>query len=65
MQVNISFNLPKEQDDFENAINGTRYISAIYQAHAELRSILKHETGIPAKVFERLEVVKSDLGEFL
>lgn len=64
MKAQLIFDLPEDQHDFDNAINGTKYAAAIFQAYTELRSILKHETGIPEKVYGRLEVIKEDLSEF-
>lgn len=43
MKARLEFNLPEENDDFQSAINGHKYKSAIWDFDQLLRSEMKYK----------------------
>jgi hypothetical protein len=43
MKAKITFNLPDEESEFKDAINGNAYKAVIWEIDQYLRSQLKHE----------------------
>ena len=42
MKAKLTFNLPDDQDEFDNAINGFKAHSALWQISQNIRAIWKH-----------------------
>jgi len=45
-EIILKFNLPEEQEDFENTINGSKWKSAIWNLDQKLRSVVKYNNSI-------------------
>jgi hypothetical protein len=42
MKAKLTFNLPDDQDEFDNAINGSKAHLALWQISQNIRAIWKH-----------------------
>ena len=42
MKAKLTFNLPDDQEDFDNAINGTKAHLCLWQISQNIRAIWKH-----------------------
>jgi len=57
MKSTITFNLPQEQKELENALNGTKYRSILTDLDEMLRSKLKYDetlTGEQEQIYQEL-----------
>lgn len=45
-KIILKFNLPEEQEDFENTINGSKWKSAMWNLDKKLRSVVKYNNSI-------------------
>lgn len=45
-EIILKFNLPEEQEDFENTINGSKWKSAMWNLDQKLRSVVKYNNSI-------------------
>jgi hypothetical protein len=43
-KVTIEFNLPEEQSEFDNATNGDKYLSVLYNLDCQLRNWIKWDS---------------------
>lgn len=46
MKITMEFTCPEEQEDFDNASNGSRYLQVINDLDAWLRSCTKYDSKI-------------------
>ena len=66
MKAILEFNLPDDQSDFESAINGYKWESAMWDMNQYLRSVTKYapdETS--AEVVEALDKARDELFNIL
>jgi hypothetical protein len=62
MKAILEFNLPEEQEEFKDAVNGTKYALALHNIKADVRSIWKYGelTGeqyeIVDKIYQQINV---------
>ena len=42
-KATLEFNLPEDEEDYNNAINGHKYITALREVDRQLRSLSKHQ----------------------
>lgn len=63
----LKFNLPEDQDEFEMASNGGKYVSLIYEVTEDIRRKLKYEGDKLAKMtaMQALEELQSLIYEEL
>ena len=64
MKATLEFNLPDEEEEFRNAINGTRYRTVLSHLDECMRTILKYDDP-PDVVFTVVEKLRNELHEAL
>jgi hypothetical protein len=58
----LEFNLPEEQEEFKDAVNGVKYVLALHNIKADVRSIWKYgeltaeQYEIVDKIYEQINV---------
>lgn len=65
MKAQLTFNLPDEQIEFNDAINGSNYRAIIWEMDQYLRSQLKHEQLWDEKVHDKVQEIRDELQSIL
>lgn len=65
MKAILEFNLPEEQEEFEYAINGSKWASLVWNLDQELRSKIKYSEDITDEEENIYREVKSMLYELM
>ena len=65
MKATLTFNLPEEQDDFNNAVKGTDYIYALNKIKEYLRSELKYNQNLTDIEYKTIEKVREEFNKIL
>lgn len=65
MEVNLKFNIPEDQDDFDCSINGYKYRSILWELSKELRDAIKYNRMPTPGSFRELKKNESELLEEL
>ena len=66
MQAQLTFNLPDDQIDFEDAVNGQRWSLAMWELDQHLRSQTKHPPeGMSDDTWKALDDTREKLYEIL
>ena len=64
MKVKLTFNLPDEESEFQDAINGNAYKAVIWEIDQYLRSELKH-ANLPDDIGEKVLEIRKELHSIL
>lgn len=65
MEAILKFNLPEEQEEFEYAVNGSKWASLVWNLDQELRSKIKYSENITEEQENVYREVKSMLYELM
>lgn len=66
MKAILEFDLPDDQSDFESAINGYKWESAMWEMNQYLRSVTKYASDeTSAEVIEALDKARDELFKIL
>lgn len=65
MEATLKFNLPEEQPEFDNAVNGWRWSVVAWQLDQHLRSQLKHNDKLTEEQYDTLQEVRDKLWEIV
>lgn len=60
MTAKLTFNLPSDEVEFQDAINGNRYRAVIWEMDQYLRSQLKHQE-LTDEVQEKVQEIRDEL----
>lgn len=64
MKAKLTFNLPDEESEFQDAINGNAYKAVIWELDQFLRSQLKHQE-MPDEVSVKVLQIRDELHSIL
>jgi hypothetical protein len=64
MKAKLTFNLPHEEEEFNDAINGNAYKAVIWELDQYLRSELKH-SELPEDVHDKVLQIREELHEII
>jgi molecular chaperone GrpE (heat shock protein) len=64
MKAQLTFNLPEEQEEFNDAINGNAFKAVIWELDQWMRSQLKHE-DLPDNVHDKVQEIRDQLHSIL
>jgi hypothetical protein len=64
MKAKLTFNLPDEESEFQDAINGNAYKAVIWEIDQYLRSELKH-AELPEDVYDKVQLIRDELHEII
>jgi hypothetical protein len=64
MKAKLIFNLPEEQEEFNDAVNGSAFKTAIWELDQYMRSQLKHG-DLPDDVHEKVQEIRDQLHSIL
>jgi hypothetical protein len=64
MKAKLIFNLPEEQEEFNDAVNGSAFKTVIWELDQYMRSQLKHE-DLPDDVHEKVQEIRDQLHSIL
>ena len=64
MKAKLTFNLPEEQDEFDNAINGNKAHLSLWQISQNIRAIWKHG-DLNDSQFEIVDRIRNEFYEVL
>ena len=62
MEATLKFNLPEEQPEFDNAVNGTKWSLVAWELDQYLRSKIKHGE-LPQEAYDAFEECRDKLYE--
>lgn len=65
MKAILEFTLPDEAHEHRVALNGSRYLSALRDADAHIRNILKYRTGPHLDLREEFQAVRNMIRELV
>ncbi len=65
MKAVLKFSLPEDQEDFDLAVHGGKWMSACWDLDQHLRSRLKYEQGLSEDACKALEETRDKLREIL
>jgi len=65
MKSILEFNLPEEQEDFDLAVHGGKWMSVCWDLDQHLRSKLKYEQSLSEEQYKVLEETRDKLRELL
>ena len=65
MEAILKFNLPEEQTEFDNAVNGGKWSIVAWELDQHLRSQLKHNDKLTEKQYDTLQEVRDKLWEIV
>lgn len=65
MEAILKFNLPEEQEEFEYAVNGSKWASLVWNLDQELRNKIKYSENITEEQENVYREVKSMLYELM
>jgi hypothetical protein len=64
MKAKLTFELPEEQEEFNDAVNGSAFKTAIWELDQYMRSQLKHG-DLPDDVHEKVQEIRDQLHSIL
>ena len=64
MKAKLIFNLPEEQEEFNDAVNGSAFKTAIWELDQYIRSQLKHGV-LPDDVHDKVQEIRDQLHSIL
>lgn len=64
MKAQLTFNLPDEQEEFQNALDGTSLALAIHEIDQYMRSELKH-AELTDEVHDKVQEIRDELHSIL
>ena len=64
MKAKLTFNLPEEQEDFNDAVNGTAFKSVVWELDQYMRSQLKHG-DLADDVHDKVQEIRDQLHSIL
>lgn len=64
MKAKLTFNLPDEQEEFKNALDGTSLALAIHEIDQYMRSELKH-ADLTDEVHDKVQEIRDELHSIL
>jgi molecular chaperone GrpE (heat shock protein) len=64
MKAKLTFELPEEQEEFNDAVNGSAFKTVIWELDQYMRSQLKHE-DLPDDVHEKVQEIRDQLHSIL
>ena len=64
MKAKLIFNLPEEQEEFNDAVNGSAFKTAIWELDQYMRSQLKHG-DLPDDVHDKVQEIRDQLHSIL
>ena len=65
MEATLKFNLPEEQPEFDNAVNGWKWSVAIWEFDQHLRSQIKYNDKLSECECDTYEEIRDKLWEIL
>ena len=65
MKATLTFNLPEEQSEFNDAVKGTDYIYALNKIKEYLRSELKYNQNLTDIEYKTIEKVREEFNKIL
>jgi len=66
MEAILKFNLPDDQEDFDLAVNGSKWMAAMWQLDQWLRSQIKHPAeGMSDDTYKAFDETRDKLYELL
>ena len=65
MKAILEFDLPEEQPEFDNAVNGGKWSIVAWELDQHLRSQLKHNDKLTEKQYDALQEVRDKLWEIV
>jgi len=65
MKAILEFDLPEEQPEFDNAVNGGKWSIVAWELDQHLRSQLKHNDKLTEKQYDTLQEVRDKLWEIV
>ena len=63
MEATLKFNLPEEQTDFDNAVNGAKWSLLAWELDQYLRSQLKYNDRLSEEQYDILQETRDKLHE--
>jgi len=63
MEAILKFNLPEEQTEFDNAVNGWKWSVVVWELDQHLRSQLKYNDKLTEEQYDALQEVRDKLHE--
>jgi len=63
MKAILEFNLPDDQEDFQDAINGNKWKDVVWKFDQELRSQLKYNSELSPEAAKTYEEIRDLLWE--
>jgi len=64
MKAKLTFNLPEDQDEFDNAINGSKAHLALWQISQNIRAIWKY-SDLTDEQFKIVEKIRDEFYEVI
>jgi molecular chaperone GrpE (heat shock protein) len=64
MKAILKFDLPEEQEEFNDAVNGNAFKAVIWELDQWMRSQLKHE-DLPDDVHDKVQEIRDQLHSIL
>jgi hypothetical protein len=64
MKAQLTFNLPEEQEEFQDAVNGNAFKAVIWELDQWMRSQLKHG-DLPDDVHDKVQEIRDQLHTIL
>jgi hypothetical protein len=64
MKAQLTFKLPEEQEEFNDAVNGSAFKTAIWELDQYMRSQLKHGE-LPDDVHDKVQEIRDQLHSIL
>jgi hypothetical protein len=64
MKAKLIFNLPEEQEEFNDAVNGSAFKTSIWELDQYMRSQLKHG-DLPDDVHDKVQEIRDQLHSIL
>ena len=65
MEAILKFNLPEEQPEFDNAVNGWKWSIVTWELDQHLRSQLKYNDKLTEEQYDALQEVRDKLWEIV
>ena len=65
MEAILKFNLPDEQPEFDNAVNGWKWFVVTWELDQHLRSQLKYNDELTEEQYDALQEVRDKLWEIV
>lgn len=65
MTATLQFNLPEETEEFQFAINGTKWHSVLWELDQDLRAKIKHDDSLTDDYHSALEDTRMKINELM